>query len=80
VLLPVPKIEFAEQDLGVSRITSAKHLDTLATQGFVEKTSIGRSNCCINRPEFERLTHISLDDDRPLHYLAEFLMQKVISH
>lgn len=61
---PYTKIEFVEQDLGVSRITAAKHLDTLATRGFVEKTRIGRSNFYINRPLFELLTHISLDDER----------------
>lgn len=61
---PFTKIEFVEHDLGVSRITAAKHLDTLATRGFVEKTKIGRSNFYINRPLFELLTHISLDDER----------------
>ncbi len=61
---PYTKIEFVEHDLGVSRITAAKHLDTLATRGFVEKTKIGRSNFYINRPLFELLTHISLDDER----------------
>lgn len=61
---PYTKIEFVEYDLGVSRITAAKHLDTLATRGFVEKTKIGRSNFYINRPLFELLTHISLDDER----------------
>lgn len=61
---PYTKIEFVEHDLGVSRITAAKHLDTLVTRGFVEKTKIGRSNFYINRPLFELLTHISLDDER----------------
>jgi len=61
---PYTKIEFVEHDLGISRITAAKHLDTLATRGFVEKTKIGRSNFYINRPLFALLTHISLDDER----------------
>lgn len=61
---PYTKIEFVEHDLGISRITAAKHLDTLVTRGFVEKTKIGRSNFYINRPLFELLTHISLGDER----------------
>ncbi|MDP1638974.1 MAG: Fic family protein [Candidatus Nitrotoga sp.] len=61
---PYTKIEFVEKDLGVSRITAAKHLDTLAKNGFVEKKKIGRKNFYINRPLFELLTQITLDDER----------------
>ena len=60
---PYTKIEFVEKDLGVSRITAAKHLDTLAKNGFVEKKKIGRTNFYINRPLFELLTRITLDDE-----------------
>ena len=60
---PYTKIEFVENDLGVSRITAAKHLDTLASSGFVEKRKIGRTNFYINHPLFELLTRISLDDE-----------------
>jgi len=60
---PYTKIEFVEKDLGVSRITAAKHLDTLAKNGFVEKKKIGRTNFYINRPLFELLTQINLDDE-----------------
>jgi Fic family protein len=60
---PYTKIEFVEKDLGVSRITAAKHLDTLAKSGFVEKKKIGRTNFYINRPLFELLTRITLDDE-----------------
>ncbi|MFM9913270.1 MAG: Fic family protein [Methylophilaceae bacterium] len=59
---PYTKIEFVEKDLGVSRITAAKHLDTLAQNGFVEKKKIGRTNFYINRPLFELLTRITLDE------------------
>jgi len=59
---PYTKIEFIEKDLGVSRITAAKHLDTLAKNGFVEKKKIGRTNFYINRPLFNLLTQISLND------------------
>lgn len=59
---PYTKIEFVEKDLNVSRITAAKHLDALAGKDFVEKKRIGRKNFYINRPLFELLTKISLDE------------------
>ncbi len=59
---PYTKIEFLEKDLGVSRITAAKHLDTLTTNGFVEKRKIGRTNFYINHPLFALLTQITLED------------------
>ena len=59
---PYTKIEFVEKDLGISRITAAKHLDALAQHGFVEKTKVGRTNFYINRPLFELLTDIELSD------------------
>lgn len=60
---PYTKIEFVEKDLGVSRITAAKHLDALVVSGFVEKKKIGRTNFYINRPLFNLLTQISLNDE-----------------
>ena len=59
---PYTKIEFVEKDLGVSRITAAKHLDTLVAKGFVEKKKIGRTNFYINRPLFNLLTQINLNE------------------
>ena len=59
---PYTKIEFIEKDLGVSRITAAKHLDTLARNGFVEKKKIGRTNFYINRPLYNLLTQLTLSD------------------
>jgi Fic family protein len=58
---PYTKIEFIENDLHVSRITAAKHLDNLTQAGFVEKRKIGRSNFYINRPLFNLLTQITID-------------------
>lgn len=58
---PYTKIEFVEKDLGVSRITAAKHLEALVANGFVEKKKIGRTNFYINRPLFNLLTQISLN-------------------
>lgn len=60
---PYTKIEFLEKDLGVSRITAAKHLDTLALNGYLEKRKIGRKNFYINHPLFGLLTNITLDDE-----------------
>ena len=62
---PYTKIEFVERDLGVSRITAAKHLDTLNAKGLVEKKKIGRTNFYINRPLFELLTQIELENVLP---------------
>lgn len=60
---PYTKIGFVEKDLGVSRITAAKHLDALVAAGYVEKKKIGRTNFYINRPLFTLLTQISLNDE-----------------
>jgi Fic family protein len=60
---PYTKIEFLEKDVGISRITAAKHLDLLAANGFVHKRKIGRSNFYINQPLFELLTRITLSDE-----------------
>lgn len=45
---PYTKIEYIENDLGVSRITAAKYLDALVEGGFLEKRKIGRANYYIN--------------------------------
>lgn len=45
---PYTKIEFVQRDLGVSRLTATKYLDTLAEAGFVRKLKIGRANYYIN--------------------------------
>ena len=60
---PYTKIEFVEKDLGLSRITAAIHLDALVASVFVEKKKIGRTNFYINRPLFNLLTQINLDNE-----------------
>ena len=40
---PYTKIEFVQQDLGVSRLTATKYLDTLSGDGFLRKVKVGRS-------------------------------------
>ncbi|ESQ74964.1 Fic family protein [Asticcacaulis sp. AC402] len=46
---PYTRIEYVQDDLGVTRQTAAKYLDTLAEHGFVSKHQSGRSNYYINR-------------------------------
>lgn len=45
---PYTRIEFVMKDLGVTRQTASKYLDTLDEKGFVEKRRSGRSNYYIN--------------------------------
>ena len=45
---PYTKIQFVENDLGVSRITATKYLDALAEAGILAKTKVGRSSFYIN--------------------------------
>ena len=47
---PYTKIDFMMNDLRVSRITATKYLDLLATNGFLQKEKISRSNYYINEP------------------------------
>jgi Fic family protein len=53
---PYTKIQFVEQDLGVSRITATKYLDTLTASGFLRKHRVGRSNFYVNPALYEILT------------------------
>ncbi len=45
---PYTKIEFIEEDLGISRITAAKYLNELAKDGFLIKQKLGTGNYYIN--------------------------------
>jgi Fic family protein len=47
---PYTKIDYVQKDLGITRQTAAKYLDTLAENGFVEKHQAGRRNYYINTP------------------------------
>ena len=46
---PYTKIEFVQQDLGVSRITATQYLEALSEGGFVQKQKFGRGNYYVNR-------------------------------
>jgi Fic family protein len=45
---PYTRIEYAQNDLGVTRQTAARYLDTLADAGFVDKHRAGKHNYYIN--------------------------------
>lgn len=45
---PYTRIEYVQKDLGVTRQTAARYLDTLADHGFVEKHRAGKHNYFIN--------------------------------
>ncbi len=53
---PYTKIEFIEQDLGVSRLTAANYLNKLAEDGILEKRKLGTGNYYINKVLFEVLS------------------------
>ena len=44
------RIEFLQQDLGITRQTASRRPDLLAEAGFVEKHQQGRNNYYINTP------------------------------
>lgn len=57
---PYTKIEFLQQELGVSRITAASYLNTLAANGLLEKRKMGTANYYINKPLYELFTRQKL--------------------
>ncbi|MDD3045874.1 MAG: Fic family protein [Candidatus Delongbacteria bacterium] len=54
---PYTKIEFLENDLGVSRITAANYLNKLAQDGILKKEKLKTGNYYINEKLFELLTN-----------------------
>ena len=47
---PYTRIDYVQTDLGITRQTAAKYLDTLAEHGFLTKHQSGRNNYYINEP------------------------------
>jgi len=45
---PYTKIGWLEKDLGVTRLTARKYLETLMKEGLLKKTKVGRNNYYIN--------------------------------
>ena len=58
---PYTKIEFIEQELGVSRPTAAKYLEQLTAAGLVRKQRRGKTNFYINEPLFALLSGVTLE-------------------
>lgn len=52
---PYTKIDFVIRDVGVQRAAAARYLDTLASEGFLDKQKLWRSSYYINKPLFELL-------------------------
>jgi len=50
---PYTRIEFVQQELGVSRPTATRYLDELADGGVLIKLRAGRNNYYINQPLVE---------------------------
>ncbi len=53
---PYTKIQFVEDDLGLSRLTATKYLDKLAESGFLVKEKAGRSSFYLNMALYNILT------------------------
>ena len=62
---PYTKIEFLQNDLGVTRLTASKYLDTLVAGGVLKKQKVGRSNYYINEPLVGILTAEGMRDGAP---------------
>ena len=45
---PYTKVQFMEEELGVSRVTAMKYLNQLADGGILEKARVGRTNLYMN--------------------------------
>lgn len=58
---PYTRIEFVQEELGITRQTASRYLDQLAEAGFVEKHHHGRNNYYINIPLVALLTRVSGD-------------------
>ncbi|MBN2543377.1 Fic family protein [bacterium] len=53
---PYTKIEFVEQDLGVTRKTASSYLQQLVNDNFLELTKVNKTNYYINTPLFRLFT------------------------
>lgn len=55
---PYTKVEFIQNDLGVSRLTATKYLNALVETGFLSKQKVGTVNYYINTPLFTILSGV----------------------
>ena len=66
---PYTKIEFVQNELGVSRQTASKYLGSLVDKGYLKFVKIGTSNFYLNEPLFDLFINahqIKIDGDHPL--------------
>lgn len=66
---PYTKIEFVENELGVTRQTASKYLAQLVESGYLKLLKIGKSNFYLNEPLFDLFInahHGEIDQDAPL--------------
>ena len=61
---PYTKIEFIENELGVSRPTAGKYLEQLTAAGLVRKQRMGKTNFYINDPLFDLLSNVTLNTNQ----------------
>jgi Fic family protein len=59
---PYTKIEFVMNDLGVSRVTATRYLNTLVEGGILTARKVGRSKYFVNEPLCAILTGDALTD------------------
>ena len=52
---PYTRVEFVQRELGVTRVTATRYLDTLAGDGVLQKIRVGRNNYYVNRSLFDLL-------------------------
>jgi Fic family protein len=53
---PYTKIEYLQNDLGISRNTSIRYLEALVAEGLIIKQKVGRDNFYLNSPLFALLS------------------------
>jgi Fic family protein len=55
---PYTKIEFLQEDLGMSRQTASKYLNALADDGILQKVAMGRTHYFVNTRLFELFVQV----------------------
>jgi len=62
---PYTKIEFVEEELGVTRKTASQYLKQLVENDYLKLLKIGRSNFYLNPPLFDLFVGTRHSVDRP---------------
>ena len=61
---PYTKIEYAQKEIGVTRLTATKYLEQLFREGFLRKQKLGRTNFYINDTLFDLLSKVGSETYR----------------